>query len=318
MNSISHICPDEHHGSRLDVFLTTLYPQYSRVAIQEWIRQAKVTLDGRITRPSERIYRGCQLQVTIPAPSPSSPVLEPEEIHLDILFEDTEMLVINKPPGMAVHPGAGLSGGTVANALAWYLRQNRKSPASDLRSGIVHRLDKDTSGLLVLAKNPAAQWRLSRSFAERTVHKHYLTLVWPPPKPSSGRIDLPICRHPVQRTRMTIARHGEGRHATTLYRSLAVASSVAILECKLLTGRTHQIRVHLQALGSPILGDKTYNPRTPTSYPRQMLHAWKLAIPHPITQKYLTFTSPPPQDFLALVEVDWDHILCTPSTKLST
>ncbi len=318
MTSIKHVCPIGRQGVRLDVFVLELFPGHSRTAVQEWIRQGHVMVDGRRGRPGERVLRGMEVQVEMPLPVSEEGILQAEDIPLCVLYEDAEMLVIDKPAGMAVHPGAGLLTGTVANALAGYLRSSRVAAGNDLRMGIVHRLDKDTSGLLVLAKTPAAQWRLSRSFADRTVHKHYLALVLRSPRPASGRIDLPVCRHPLHRTRMAIARQGEGRPATTLYRTLATTPSATLLECKLLTGRTHQIRVHLQALGCPILGDKVYNPQGPPGFPRQMLHAWRLAIPHPITQKYLTFTSEPPRDFLESAEVDWGEILCTSSNKRST
>lgn len=292
-------CQPEDAGQRLDVYLAGCFPEFSRSAIQEWVRDGRVRLNGVRTKPGAKVFAGDVVQAdACTAVEPSAALLVAEDIPLHVLYEDDDMLVIDKPPGLAVHPGAGMAGGTVANALAHRLRNEPGTePGRDLRSGIVHRLDKDTSGLLVLAKNQAAQWKLSRAFAEREVHKHYLAVVGTVPDPSSGRIDLPIRRHPVHRTRMTVARPGEGRQAATLYRTRAVASGRVLLECKLLTGRTHQIRVHLQAIGCPILGDRVYNPRGPVGYPRQLLHAWRLAIRQPTTQKWLAFTVPPPQDF---------------------
>ncbi len=298
----------EHRALRLDVFLATHYPDWSRASIQDWIRDGIVTVNQLEVKPGTKLRPNDSILVQTPLPlqTDNKNLIVPEEIPLNILYEDELMLVINKTAGMVVHPGSGVHSGTVANALAHHLGQEPEPDST--RPGIVHRLDKDTTGLLVLAKNRKAQWLLSRSFAERLVDKRYLVLVKGNISPPEGRIDKAITRHPKIRTRMTIARDGHGRNAETFYRTLENAAAHSLLECRITTGRTHQIRVHLQSLGHPVLGDRTYNPRPGSQYPRQMLHAWKLSVPHPISGKLLAFIADVPDDFHDVAGIQWHNL----------
>ena len=232
----------------------------------------------------------------------------PEKIPLEILFEGDDLLVVNKPAGQVVHPGAGHQQHTLVNALLAYC-QNLSGIGGKERPGIVHRLDKETSGCLVVAKNDATHRDLSRQFAARTMGKIYLALVAGVPRKPTGVIDLAIARHPVHRQRMAIARR-QGRSAKTEYRVLrsgassdasssfrSAVSAFSLIECTLHSGRTHQIRVHLHHLGHPVLGDKLYGGKRAGDYPRQMLHASKLTFTHPRSGELMTFEAPLPPDF---------------------
>jgi 23S rRNA pseudouridine1911/1915/1917 synthase len=219
---------------------------------------------------------------------------QPEAMDLEILFEDDDLLVINKPAGLVVHPGAGHQTHTLVNALLAHCK-NLSGIGGKERPGIVHRLDKETSGALVIAKNDAAHRDLAKQFADRTIGKIYLALVAGTLRKSSGTIDAPIARHPVQRKKMSVARRA-GRSAKTEYRVLRSSGDASLVECTIHSGRTHQIRVHLHHLGHPVLGDKLYGGKRAGSFPRQMLHAWKLSFRHPRTGKTMNFTAPIPQD----------------------
>ncbi|MGA7274117.1 MAG: RluA family pseudouridine synthase, partial [Candidatus Udaeobacter sp.] len=219
----------------------------------------------------------------------------PEPIPLDVLFEDDDLIVINKPAGLTVHPGAGQREHTLVNALLSHCR-TLSGIAGKERPGIVHRLDKETSGCLVVAKNDIAHRALSKQFAARTVEKIYLALVAGKLRKAAGIIDEKIGRHPVRRQRMQVT-SVRGRTAKTEYRAIRSSDQATLVECRLHSGRTHQIRVHLHHLGHPVLGDKIYAPRFAKSFPRQMLHAWRLGFRHPRTDEWKTFEAPPPPDF---------------------
>ncbi|HEX8077124.1 MAG TPA: RluA family pseudouridine synthase, partial [Chthoniobacterales bacterium] len=210
-------------------------------------------------------------------------------------FEDDDLLVVNKPAGMVVHPGAGHQQHTLVNALLAHC-ENLSGIGGKERPGIVHRLDKETSGALVVAKNDATHRDLSKQFAARTMGKIYLALVAGTPRKSTGVIDKAIARHPVHRQRMSIARR-QGRSAKTEYRVLRSGGGVSLVECTLHSGRTHQIRVHLHHLGHPVLGDKLYGGKHAGDFPRQMLHAWKLSFRHPRSDEQMTFEAAIPADF---------------------
>jgi 23S rRNA pseudouridine1911/1915/1917 synthase len=220
---------------------------------------------------------------------------QPEAIPLDILFEDEDLLVLNKPAGLVVHPGAGHREHTLVNALLSHC-QNLSGIGGQERPGIVHRLDKETSGCLVVAKNDEAHRGLSSQFAARTVEKVYLALVSGKLRKSTGTIEEKIARHPVHRQRMA-AISSRGRPAKTEYRVVAFRKDFSLIECQLHSGRTHQIRVHLHHLGHPVLGDKVYAPKLASGFPRQMLHAWKLGFQHPCTGDWRSFEAPLPEDF---------------------
>jgi 23S rRNA pseudouridine1911/1915/1917 synthase len=320
----------EHSRSRLDRFLALALPSFSRARLQTLIREGFVKLNGKIPRPRDPVRSGDTVELT--EPELEKVDAQPEAIPLEILFEDDDLLVLNKPAGIVVHPGAGHQQHTLVNALLAHC-QNLSGIGGKERPGIVQRLGKETSGCLVVAKNDATHRDLSKQFAARTMQKIYLALVAGIPRKSSGVIDLAIARHPVHRQRMAIARR-QGRSARTEYRvlrsglisempsflpspsegrasarpsgvsmsSLRSQNSISLVECTLHSGRTHQIRVHLHHLGHPVLGDKLYGGKRAGDYPRQMLHAWKLAFTHPRTGEVMPFEAPMPPDLTEAIQ----------------
>jgi 23S rRNA pseudouridine1911/1915/1917 synthase len=278
---------------RLDRFLAGQLTQYSRARLQQLIRTGSVTLNGAPARPRDLIRSGDEIKLIEPALEKIDN--QPEAIPLDILFEDADLLVINKSAGLVVHPGAGHKEHTLVNALLHHC-PTLSGIGGKERPGIVHRLDKETSGCLVVAKNDEAHRGLSHQFAARTVEKIYLALVAGKLRRSAGLIDKKIGRHPVHRRRMSVA-PARGRPAKTEYRVVRSNEKFSLIECQLHSGRTHQIRVHLHHLGHPILGDKVYAPKSATNFPRQMLHAWKLGFQHPRTKEWQFFEAPLPEDF---------------------
>jgi 23S rRNA pseudouridine1911/1915/1917 synthase len=278
-------------GVRLDQYLAAQRPDLSRVRLQALIRSGHITVDGNTVRPAHRLKRGETIAITEPPPVPSE--VMPEAIPLDILHEDADLIVLNKPAGLVVHPAAGHRGGTLVNALLHHCEALSGIGGVE-RPGIVHRLDKDTSGCLVVALNDAAHHSLVRQFAGRTVEKIYLALVAGKVRSQGGEIDAAIARHPVHRQKMAVVERG--RPARTGWRMLREIEGGALIECRLHTGRTHQIRVHLKHIGLPLLGDEVYGKAA--GYPRQMLHAWRLAFDHPRTGARIKFESPIPADFV--------------------
>jgi 23S rRNA pseudouridine1911/1915/1917 synthase len=285
--------PKVRRGLRLDRFLAVELPRFSRSRIQNLIREGRIVLNGNKTRPSATLHEGDLIRLV--EPPPQKIATEPENIPLDILFEDDDLIVINKPAGMVVHPGAGNTRHTLVNALLAH-SGSLSAIGGKERPGIVHRLDKDTSGCLVAAKNDATHRNLSRQFAERTVQKIYLALVAGTTRKAHGVIDASIGRHPTQRQRMAVVKK-HGRSARTEYRVLQSAEGISLVECTLHSGRTHQIRVHLHHLGHPVLGDKVYGRRSAGEFSRQMLHAWKLGFQHPRNSEWKSFKAPLPEDF---------------------
>ena len=279
--------------SRLDLFLARELTQFSRSRLQQLIRDGFVSLNGERARPRDRVRAGDRIRVSEPLPEKTDN--QPEAMSLDILFEDDDLVVINKPAGLVVHPGAGHREHTLVNALLHHC-PNLSGVGGKERPGIVHRLDKETSGCLVVAKNDETHRNLSAQFAARTVEKIYLALVAGKLRKKIGSIDAAITRHPVHRQRMT-AISARGRAARTDYRVVAESGQASLLECELHSGRTHQIRVHLQHLGHPVLGDKVYAARLAKHFPRQMLHAWKLGFRHPRTDEAKKFEATMPEDF---------------------
>ncbi|MEE8587373.1 MAG: RluA family pseudouridine synthase [Acidobacteriota bacterium] len=298
-------------GTRLDVFVTAAFPEASRSAVRRWIDGGSVTVDGKVRKAGHALRPQETVSVTPPPPQPVD--LVPEPIPLDIVFEDDWLVVIDKPAGLVVHPGAGNRQGTLANALLHHLQQVSRSRS--IRAGIVHRLDKGTSGLLVAAKNESVHQGLAAQFKQRQVEKRYLALVLGRLEPDQGRIEVPLGRHPRQRTRMS-TRSRFPRQALTEYRVLRRFLEFTLAEVKLHTGRTHQIRVHFEHLGHPVAGDPTYTarrrfPLTPRAQKvlkgldRPFLHAAGLAFDHPVTAKRLQFESPLPlelDEFLSSLE----------------
>ena len=284
---------------RLDQFLAKRLPEFSRSRLQQLIRDGFVRLNNSTSRPRQIVRDGDKIELTEP-PLEKIETL-PEAIPLEILFEDDDLIVINKPPGLVVHPGAGHREHTLVNALL-----NHCATLSGIggkeRPGIVHRLDKETSGCLVVAKNDATHRDLSRQFAARTVEKIYLALVAGKLRKPAGVIEGKIGRHPFHRKRMS-ATTLRGRAARTEYHVIRSSDQASLIECRLHSGRTHQIRVHLHHLGHPVLGDKVYAQRLAKDFPRQMLHAWKLGFRHPRTEEWKSFEAPWPDDFAAAIKL---------------
>jgi 23S rRNA pseudouridine1911/1915/1917 synthase len=296
--AIEHSLPLE----RLDKFLSAKIPDLSRGAIQRLLGEGHILVDGIVVKPTHRPRKGEVITINIPEATPAA--ANAEAIALDILYEDDDLLVINKPAGMVVHPGAGQREHTLVNALLHHCGATLSGIGGVARPGIVHRLDKDTSGCIVVAKNDAAHLKLSAQFSSRTVEKTYHAILCGRLPKDSGEIEAPIARHPTQRKRMAVAKRG-GRHAWTSYRVLNRFAAASLVEVTLHTGRTHQIRVHFQHLGFPVFGDAVYGKRQTaavqkaTGYApsRQLLHSARLAFNHPTSGRKLSFEAPDPDDF---------------------
>lgn len=290
------VVPPTADGQRLDSFLATVFPDLSRARIQRLIRDGLVRVDGRPSRAATRVRPGQTIALQVPPAEALA--LEAEDLPLQIVYEDDDVLVIDKPAGLVVHPAPGHPRGTLANAVLGHWRGTPAEAGQGLRLGLVHRLDKDTSGLLVVARHEAAQASLARQMQEGQVEKRYLALVRGQPSPPAGVIDAPIGRDPRDRTRMTV--RPAGRAARTHYRTVELLGSYTLLELRLETGRTHQIRVHCRALGHPIIGDPVYGiPDRRLGLSRQFLHAAGLRFAHPRDGRPLAFTSPLPPDLAA-------------------
>jgi 23S rRNA pseudouridine1911/1915/1917 synthase len=276
---------------RLDQFLVARLADLSRARIQALIKGGAITLNGAVVKPGGKLRAGDVVAVTIP--EAVSTETRAQDIPLNILFEDDDLIVLNKPAGLVVHPAAGHADGTLVNALLHHCTA-LSGIGGERRPGIVHRLDKDTSGCLVAAKNDLAHRALVRQFAGREVVKIYLALASGAPAKSSGTIEAPIGRHPIHRKKMAVVERG--RPARTDWRVLGPVPGGSLIECTLHSGRTHQIRVHLKHLGHPLLGDEVYGKRG--AFPRQMLHAWRLGFTHPRSGERVSFVSPIPADFV--------------------
>ena len=288
-------------GERLDVWLSRADGlSLSRSHAQKLIREGRVLLNGSPGKSSSKVRRDDEVVVEIPDPEPVDAV--PEDIPLDVVYEDPDVLVVNKPRGMVVHPGAGVKSGTLVNAVLH--RCGDLLGINDvIRPGIVHRLDKDTTGLMVVAKNAASYESLAGQIRNRTVERVYLALVHGLVKEGEGTVEAPIGRHPVHRKRMAVVRTG-GRQAVTTFRVVERFRAHTLLECRLKTGRTHQIRVHMAYIGHPVVGDPVYGRKKGDSgmgLRGQALHAWRLSFDHPRTGRRLTFTAPVPDDFQAIL-----------------
>jgi 23S rRNA pseudouridine1911/1915/1917 synthase len=270
----------EQSNQRLDKFLVTCLPDFSRSRLQSLIQNGFVWVDGKVvTKAGTGLNTGQNVEIIIPAPVPVD--LQPEEIPLDIIFENDDLLIINKPAGMVVHPAAGHSTGTMVHAVLAHVK-NLEGIGGEQRPGVVHRLDKDTSGLIVIAKNDRTLHWLQEQFKSRRVKKTYLALVDGLPPTPQGRIEAPIGRDSVRRKQMAIQTLAKGRDAVTEYRTLERFEKHTLLEVHPLTGRTHQIRLHLAFIGCPIVGDKVYgNRKVSIIVPRQFLHAARLEIIFP-------------------------------------
>ncbi len=286
----------ESSGERLDRFVAARQPEFSRSFIQRLIEEGWITVNARLVRPALKLKTGDLIVVTEPPPAPSP--LTPEHIPLAVHYEDGDIIVVNKPPGMTTHPAPGARSGTLVNALLGLLPALADSDNPE-RPGIVHRLDKDTSGLIVVAKNRKALEALAGQFKSRRVKKVYLALVKGHVKPDRGLIDAPIGRDPAHRQKMAVI--SSGRPAQTAYRVKRYLPGYTLLELRPETGRTHQIRVHLAEIGYPIVGDATYGAKSEL-VPRQFLHAYKLTFRLPSSGEQMTFTTRLPDDLKAALE----------------
>ena len=289
---------------RLDKLLLGRHPDFSRSRIEGLIKSGYVTVNGAVAeKAGMKVSEDDEIEVEIPPPVPAVP--EPENISLDVIYEDGDMLVINKAPGMVVHPAPGHFTGTLVNALLFNC-PDLAGIGGVARPGIVHRLDQYTSGTMVVAKSQKAMESLVRAFASHmSVEKTYLAVCRGRPKLDSGRIENLIGRHPVDRKRMAIVEKG-GKRAVTNWRVVKTADGLSVIECRIETGRTHQIRVHMASLGCPVIGDAVYGKpaldrRLSPAPTRQMLHAWKLKIWHPTEGRQMEFVSPVPEDMKAYI-----------------
>jgi 23S rRNA pseudouridine1911/1915/1917 synthase len=305
----------EARGQRVDRFLASAIGTLSRARVKALIEEGHAGRDGTPLRaPAEPVRAGAVYTLDLPAPAPARP--EPQDIPIAILHDDPHLLILDKPAGLVVHPAPGNEQGTLVNALLGHYGDAMPGIGGERRPGIVHRLDKDTSGVMVVAKTQAAMTALTALFAARDLDRAYLALVWGVPAPLSGTIEGAIGRDPRERKRMALRPHGGGKPALTSYRTVrSWHGGVSLLECRLGTGRTHQIRVHLASRGHPVVGDPLYLRRIPAAarlvpepvrsrlldFPRQALHAARLGFRHPITGAALAFETPLPADFKALI-----------------
>lgn len=295
-------------GQRLDVFCARRHPEVSRSRLSELIHLGSIVIDGQPAKPSERIAAGQEIRMEIPPLVER--VLQPEAIPLEVLFQDPHLIVLNKAAGLVVHPGAGIEGGTLAAALL-HLDPNLAGVGGEGRAGLVHRLDRGTSGVMVVAREATVHRALQDQFRGRSVEKIYHALVWGRPREREGDIDLPVGRDPRSRVKMS-TRSNYGREAHSQYRVRNEVPGFAFLEVQIHTGRTHQVRVHLAALGHPVIGDETYGGARAASVAdplrrkavkaldRPALHAFQLGFLHPVTGERLSFTAPWPEDLVQL------------------
>ncbi len=292
--------PEDCAGLRLDQGLARLLPEHSRSRLQNWLRAGRVSIDGVVVQETRhKLHGGERIVITVET-DPQLLSALPEAIALSLVYEDADILVLDKPAGLVVHPGSGNPAGTLLNALLHHAPALSALP----RAGIVHRLDKETSGLLVVAKTELAQTDLTRQLQARSVKRHYLALAHGEVE-RGGTVDAPIGRHPTQRVKMAVV--GGGREARTHYEVRRRFGPATLLECRLETGRTHQIRVHMASINHPLVGDPTYGKRNPASpllaaFHRQALHAWRLQLIHPRSHQELAWEAPLPADFAQLLE----------------
>lgn len=302
----------EHSGSRLDRFLTTVLGTISRSHIQRLIKEGHVQVDGRPAKANLSLKAG--QAVVVERPEPVESTVAAEALEVPILYEDEDILVVDKPAGMVVHPAAGHASGTLVNALLHYV-DDLSGIGGEKRPGIVHRLDKGTSGLMVVAKNDAAHEALARQFHDRQVEKEYVALVWGEVKPGR-RIDTPIGRDPQDRKKMSARAHRSREAVTRVVRTEPLSRALTLAVVAIHTGRTHQIRVHLSAIGHPVVGDALYGGvhrrvagdlRAVTRLERPFLHAARLAFRHPVDERRMEFTSPLPADLQSVLDPLREH-----------
>lgn len=300
MNVLSFTVASDTVSVRIDRYLTEQCPELSRSYIQKLLKDQKVKADHKTVKANYKVQPGQEIVVEIPDAEPLD--IQPEDIPLDILYEDPYLLVVNKPKGMVVHPAAGHTGGTLVNAVMAHCGENLSGINGVLRPGIVHRIDKDTTGALLVCKTDEVHRGLAEQLKEHSIKRRYRAIVRGNLKEDTGTIEGPIGRHPTDRKKMAI-NYKNGKDAVTHYKVLERFGQYTYVECRLETGRTHQIRVHMSSIGHPLLGDTVYGSgKDPFHLEGQTLHAMILGFIHPITGEYMEFSAPLPEYFLKLLE----------------
>lgn len=291
---------EDLEDERVDKCLSALIDSLSRSFIQKMVREGQVTVNGEIVKGSYRLK--AEDIVAFSLPEAVEPDIEPEDIALDILYEDTDVIVVNKPKGMVVHPAAGHYSGTLVNALMYHCGEQLSGINGVMRPGIVHRIDMDTTGSVIVCKNDAAHQNIAGQLKDHSITRCYHAICLGVLKDDEGIIDMPIGRHPTDRKKMAVNERN-GKRAVTHYRVLKRFEKYSYIECRLETGRTHQIRVHMAAIGHPLLGDETYgNAKCPFKLQGQVLHAKTLGFIHPTTEEYVEVDAPLPEYFAKLLE----------------
>ncbi|GAC92119.1 pseudouridylate synthase [Anoxybacillus flavithermus NBRC 109594] len=298
MEQIQLTIEEQHDGERIDKVIAELNEQWSRSQVQQWLKEGHVLVNGKAVKPNYKCHVDDEVVISIPSPEPLD--VAPEPIPLDIYYEDADVLVVNKPRGMVVHPAPGHMRGTLVNALLAHC-QDLSGINGVLRPGIVHRIDKDTSGLLMIAKNDLAHESLVNQLVNKTVTRKYVAIVHGVIPHDYGTIDAPIGRDPRDRQSMAVVENG--KEAVTHFRVLERFEHYTYVECQLETGRTHQIRVHMKYIGYPLAGDPKYGPRKTLPIDGQALHAGVLGFQHPRTGEYLQFEAPIPHEFERLLDM---------------
>lgn len=291
---------EEAHGERIDRFLSAQYEALSRSYLQKLLKNGEILVNGRPVKASYTLTEGDDIVLNVP--EALEPEIVPEDIPLSVLYEDQDVILVDKPKGMVVHPAAGHTTGTLVNALMYHCRGELSGINGVLRPGIVHRIDMDTTGILMVCKNDMAHNSIAEQLKEHTIVRRYRAIVWGVVKEEEGTVDAPIGRHPVDRKRMSV-NEKSGRRAVTHYRVLERFRQFTFIECRLETGRTHQIRVHMAFIGHPVLGDLVYGPaKCPFKLQGQTLHAGVLGFVHPRTGEYMEFEAELPEYFRGLLE----------------
>ena len=300
MEILNYQVSDGQSGIRIDRYLSEMNEELSRSYIQKLLKEQKITVNGSAVKANYKVQEGDEISVAVP--DIKEPDILPEDIPLDILYEDDDVLIVNKPKGMVVHPSAGHTSGTLVNAVMAHCGEHLSGINGVLRPGIVHRIDKDTTGALLICKDDVVHRDLAEQLKEHSIKRRYRAVVQGNLKEDEGTVNAPVGRHPTDRKKMAI-NHKNGKEAITHYKVLERFGQATYIECRLETGRTHQIRVHMASLGHPLLGDTVYgSSKNPYHLQGQALHAMILGFVHPITGEYLEFEAPLPEYFSKLLE----------------
>lgn len=297
MTVVTYTIGQENEGERIDKALSSLQAEWSRTQIANWITEGIVKVNGEDVKSKYKVKEGDVIEIDVPDPEPLEIIAE--DLNLEIVYEDKDVLVVNKPRGMVVHPAPGHVTGTLVNGLMYHCK-DLSGINGVMRPGIVHRIDKDTSGLLMVAKNDYAHQSLVDQLVNKTVTRKYTALVHGHIAHDKGTIDAPIARDPKDRQKQAIV--DNGKHAVTHFHVIERFGDYTLVECQLETGRTHQIRVHMNYIGFPLVGDPKYGPKKTIDFGGQVLHAGILGFVHPVSREYLEFETPLPEDFVSLLE----------------